>query len=269
MVEDPRKPIIKALRAMLKPVMRFCIRYSISIQDVIESVKLTLIEAAREDLEHKNQEVNVSRLSASTGMHRREVMRIYREEESIEEPQGLIPRIIGQWQQDRRFTTKAGRARVLTVDGPDSEFKRLVRTVSNDLNPGTVLFELERIGAVERTREGLKLTTRAYIPRGNLTEGMALLGQDVADLIEAASGNILSTDEAPNLHATTHYDNIGEHSVEEIREWLNREGSAFHQRARNFLSQFDLDITPSRHSGDGGVRVVIGTFGRIDEQQRK
>lgn len=256
-----QKIVIEALRTMLRPLMRFCVRYSVQIQDVIESVKVVLIEVAREDMEKRQEEPNVSRLAAMTGMHRREVTRIFREDVSEEEPQGLIIRVIGQWMQDKRFRGKSGRPRPLRFDGQDCDFRELVRSVSQDMNPGTILLELERLGAVKRRRGYVTLTTRAYVPRGDLKAGLKMLAGDVDDLVTTVEGNIFAPRDIPNLHAKTEYDNIAAAALPAIREWLYKEGSAFHQKARNYLARFDRDVSPEAPPGPAGSRVVLGSFG--------
>ncbi len=53
-------------------------------------------------------------------------------------------------------------------------------------------------------------------------------------------------------------------ALEEIRRWSAREGSAFHERARNFLSKYDRDLNP-KLGGTGTYRVAIGSFSVIEE----
>lgn len=270
MVPDTQENIlVYCLRRMLKPAIRFCLRRSLHVQDVIESVKVVFIEAACDELQANGQGVNVSRLAAMTGMHRRDVMRIHKESSISEQPQGLVNRVIGQWQQDPRFTTKYGRPKVLSFEGENSEFQELVKLVSNDLHPGTVLFELERIGAVQKSRSGVRLVVRAYVPKGNAKEGYDMLASDAADLMNAVEENLFEPVHVPNLHAKTEYDNVSVDAIPEIREWLLREGSALHQKARNYLAKYDLDINPAADAGSGGARVVLGTFSLAAELDDK
>lgn len=46
------------------------------------------------------------------------------------------------------------------------------RSVSKDLNPYTVLFELERIGAVERLSMQARLCAQVATPRGDALAGL-------------------------------------------------------------------------------------------------
>lgn len=129
--------------------------------------------------------ISVSRLSVMTGLHRPDVIRLYKTKNIYNSRADVITRIIGQWQSDKRFTTTRGKPRALLFEGKDSEFAKLVCAVSADLNPYTALFELERMGTVERTSKGLILQHRMYLPRGSAVEGFELLSRDAEDLISA------------------------------------------------------------------------------------
>ena len=259
---------VTCLRLLLKPVVRFCLRHSLHVQDILESAKVLFVEIAAEELENNKKKPNIARLSAMTGLQRREVMRIYRDADIKEEPRGLVRRIIGQWQQDRRFLTKSRKPKVLSFDGPDSEFRMLCEEVSNDITAGTVFNELERIGAVKKVRNGVKLLARAYVPTGDVKAGFGLLSDDIEDLSMAVEENILLQPDPPHMHVKTEYDNISPDSLEKIRDWIYREGSALHQKARNFISQFDQDINPSKDGTDESARVVLGSFSYITEPEQ-
>lgn len=255
----------ETLRAMLRPVVRLCLRSSWGIQALVETAKEVFVELASEEIERSGERVSVSRVNVMTGIHRRDVQRLLTGARPKEAQGALIARVIGQWEQDPRFRTRGGSPKVLSDSGAESDFHRLVRTVSKDVNPATVRRELERIGAVEMTERGVKLVSRAYTPGEKVAEGMAILTNDVDDLVVAVEENLLGEVSVPNLHGRTEYDNIAPESLPEIREWLFREGSTFHRKVRDYLSQFDRDINPSL-GGAGGGRVVFSTFSRMSDR---
>jgi hypothetical protein len=250
---------------MLTPVVRFCLRRSLRIQDLLEGAKYVFLAEAAAEIVRSGKKVNLSRLSATTGIHRRDVMRIYERAEVKEEPMGMISKVIGLWQQDPRFCSRPGKARVLTAHPADGEFKQLVTLVSNDLNHATVLFELERVGAVKRVRDGVKLVMRAYVPRGDVIASYRILARDSADLMVAVDQNATGELAVPNLQAKTEFDRIAADAVPKVRAWLMREGSALHQKARNFLSKLDLDVNRRLDSDQPVVRVALGTFSLVEE----
>lgn len=251
----------RCLRCLLRPIARFCLQKAISVQQLTDTAKDVFLEVAADELRRQGEKVNVSRLSVITGLQRRDVMKRYRQEPRTEVVSSLPARVLGQWEQDPRFTTKSGKPRSLTYEGEQSEFHSLIAAVSRDVHPGTVLFQLERSGSVERTKRGVRLIKPEVEVRGDPGEGFLLLSKDLDDLIGAVQENLFGSEAQRNLHARTEYTNVARSAVPEIKRWLLREGTTFHLKVRNFLARYDLDINP-RPNEEGNTRVVFGTFSR-------
>lgn len=254
----------QCLTLLLRPVVKFCLRRSIKIQDVIESTKIVFVDLAEQELRREKHDVSVSKISLMTGLHRRDVSRLYRSSFVKQQSTSLVARIIGQWQKDRRFSSKSGSPRVLSFDGLESDFADLIQSVSRELNPYTILFEMERIGAVTRTPRGLKLVARAFVPRGDLKQSIDLMAKDCEDLMSAVEENLEALDTERNLHLKTEYDNIPSSHLPKIRGWVMKEGSAFQERVRNFISRYDRDIHPELDGNGPRSRVAVGAFSRME-----
>jgi hypothetical protein len=258
------KPISQCLRYLLYPVVKFCLRHSLKLQDLLELAKLSFLEVAEEELYRQGREVSSSRLSIMTGVHRKDVVRLKHDQAPPKKGPDLITRLIGQWQSDRRFSSKRKGPKVLSYESMESDFAALVASVSREVNPYTVLFELERVGLVKRTRTGLKLKSPVYFPKGSVKEGFRLLGSDVDDLLSAVEENVLAKPKVPNLHIKTEYDNVPASIVPRIRQWFLDKGSVLQEEARKYLSQCDRDINPELPAKGGRVRVALGTFSRVE-----
>ncbi len=256
------------LLSLLRPLVRFCVRQALPIQSLMEVVKRLYVEAAAQELVNRGDQVTVSRISVMTGVHRKETNRLLGSQTEFKDTAGLKTKVIGQWVGDSRFHDESGKPRALSYRGTDSEFKKLVSLCSNDFNPATVLFELERVGAVERTSDGIVLKTEAYQTHSNIDEGFASLGRDIEALVSGVEHNLLERPPVPNLHAKTEFDNIYREDIPMITEWLLKEGSLFHKKVREFLSQFDKDINPNINKS-GGTKIVVGAFSAIEEPPTK
>ena len=258
---------LEGLRLLLGPLARFCLRHSLKLQDVLELLKVALIDAAEAEMKSSGHKINVSRLSVMTGIHRPDVVRLFREH-STKDDGNVLTRVLGLWQQDSRFQTTAGKPRTLSIEGKVNEFVELVSAVSSDLNPYAILFELERTKLVVRTRNGIKLAGEVYNPRGDVQAGFKLLAEDSEDLLCSVEANLLGSDlfgsEIPNHHIKTQYDRIAARFIPEIKVWLLEEGMAFHKRIRNYLSKFDLDLNPKLKVDELVTRVALGSFSRIE-----
>ena len=262
MAKRSQKKRLECLRMLLKPAARYCISNSMTLQDIFLIAKEVLVEVAEDEMRQQSKKINISRLSVMTGVHRRDVMRIYNDGERLDESISLVSRVVSQWENDRRFKGKNGRPKVLSLKGDRSQFRKLVNSVSQDLNPGTVLFELERSGMVEKTDKGLKLKSVTHVQRGG-EEGFKLLARDNEDLVLSVSENVEEQPSPLNLHARTEFTNLYVDDVPKVRKWLLKEGTAFHKKVRNYLAKYDKDMNP-RANKSGGARAVLCAYSRVD-----
>jgi len=251
----------RCFRLLLRPLVRFAIRHSFTIKELFEEAKRVFIDEAKEEILKKSKKVNVSRISLITGLYRREVKALLEApEETEDDAANIVARVLGQWEQDSRYQTKSGSPRVLSYDGDGSEFWSLVHSVSKHMNPGTVLFELERSGSVEKTSRGLKVITRTLHLEEDPEKGFKLLSKDLDDFIHAVEENLYQQISPSHSHVRTEYDNIDPQDVEQIRLWLVREGKLYHRKLRDFLAKFDRDINPDAEKSSGRARVSVGVY---------
>lgn len=254
------------LKAILRPVVRFCLRQAYPIQTLYQIAKIVFLEEAERELRKSTEKINLSRLSVLSGLQRKELRTLAREKTTTPpEPLGLLARVIGQWQQDLRFKTKSGEARVLTYRGEQSDFVQLVRSVTTSEHPSTVLFELERVRAIEKTSKGVRLLRRGKGFKQDPEKGFYLLSEDLDTLIKSVEENLTTDKVVPNLHLHTEYDNIFETDLPAVREWLLEQGKTFHKQAREFVAKFDKDINPGRKEEKAGARVVLTAFSHTNQ----
>lgn len=261
--EQNRPVLLKALRLLLRPIAKFCLRSSLSFQDLTDSAKGAFLEAAEDELRKSSGKVNVSRLSVITGLHRKDIVQLLEmPKDNVAEPVSVLGRVIGQWEQDKGYLTQAGAPKVLTFEGKESEFHNLVATVSKAINPSTVLFELVRAGAAIKTPKGLKLLKHSYRVVGvDDLQAYELVAQDINTLVVAVEENLTNKDMISNLHIRTNYDNIYVRDLYKVRRWLIDQGKLFHKKARTFLARCDKDVNPSSDPNEpAGQKVSFTTF---------
>lgn len=257
------------LMHVLRGAVKFAMRHGVRLPDFIESAKALFVEVARKDLEQQNAKPNVSKISVMSGVHRKDVQRLMESRAPAQGQGDLITKIIGMWRTDKRFTTKNGTPRVLTYKSADSEFSKLVSSVSQDVNPGTVFFELSRTEAVTVTRDGLKLLVQSFVPKGDTEAGFKILSADYEDLARCVSENMLEDPSIPQLHARTEYDNVRPDSIQEIKQMLLKDGHESHARIRSYLSALDQDINPDPRFKGKGIRVVFSSFSFVEDKKGK
>ena len=251
---------------LLTPIVRWGFRRTISVATVIECLKEAAVSVIAKELEISGVTPTISKISVATGLTRREVTRLYHETRSDEDVLGVVGRVLVQWEQDSRYRSSDGRARELSCKGRNSEFHQLVAKVSKDINPATVLFELIRIGSCERNADRVKLLRSIQFHTDIVERGYELLMRDINTEILAVEQNLKGDAGNRNLHLRTEFDNIFKDDLPQIRAWLLERGAAFHKETREFLSNYDQDLNPTRN-GQAGAKVVLGAFSWTSEDQ--
>jgi hypothetical protein len=257
--------VLKSLTILIAPIVRLCLKHGIKLGELNDALKRVFIDQACKQLEQGGDSISNSRITLMTGVHRTDVATIRFEPAFEPKEKHTASDVINQWRYDKRFRASHGKPRPLYFDGKTSEFAELVKSVSNSVSPYTVAFELERLGMIKRSKDGrLNLITRVYVPKGDPEAILDMLGEDANDLYQAVEQNAFrADDQQPNHHLKTEYRNVPLEALPDIHAWLNREGSALHERARNFLSRFDRDLNPET-TGTGTYRVAIGSFSLVE-----
>jgi hypothetical protein len=255
---------------LLKPVIRVLLRCSIQFRDLIEVLKSVVIEITREELLLRSERATSGRISALSGLHRKDVARLLDTPapQFLEKP-GVFSRIINRWSHGKRWCNESGNPRALTCKGPRSEFSRLVRQETVDLYPTAVLAGLERMGAVRRVKDSLELLTLEVSSSEDMEAGWVMLAADLESLTASVAENLSAPAQSRNVHFRTEFDNLYLDAVPELRDWIIAEAQAFHRRVRERLSVDDKDLSPRGTAVPAGGSITLGTFGLIAERPNR
>lgn len=242
------------LRMLLRPIARLALQKGITFKDCSHYLKQAFILEAAEQLKAEGRKINVSRIAVMSGIMRNEVKRIYALGDTNRGIEVSMPsRVVDLWENDKRYRVE-GRLRSLNL----AEFQALVARVSKHINPGTVLFELMRVGTVLKIGDQFKLKRRVHKLAAEPREAFDIAAKDIGTLLDCVEENLDPAISLDNLHIRTEYDNVSEKSLRAIRRWFIAQGKLLHKRARKFLSSHDLDLSPQLQDGNkGGKRAVI------------
>jgi hypothetical protein len=255
-----------AVARLLRPLFRVLLRHGRSYSAFEEVAKRTYVEVAMEDFGIPGKKPSVARASILSGLTRKEVQRLLQTAPSDDAASGehhnRAARVLTAWVRDADFHDPQGLPRPLDVDG-DFGFAALVKRHSGDMPVRAVLDELLRVGAVEQQADGrIALLARGYVPRRSAPEMVAMLGTDVADLIETIDHNLHQAAEpgqAPRFQRKVMYLDVPAHAVPAFR-LLSAE------RAQTLLEQLDrwLHSACSREAPAGdpqsGARLGLGIY---------
>lgn len=250
---------IRLLVKLMLPIARICIRFGLPIQSAYEALKIAFTEHAAQSLGKMDSKTTLSRISIMTGLNRPTVKRIFRENLFSAPEMPIAAKIVGQWLHDPSFKNSRGEARALSIGTDDSDFAKLVRKVTKNYSPGTILQELLLQKIVEKKGEKIFLISENSVYRFSQDRMLNLYARNVETLSQTFEENVNCSTDDRNVHLRTEYDNVYLSKLPQIRAWLLQAASEFHKKARDYITQFDADISPKKGEEAGG-RVVLGSF---------
>ena len=199
----PSKALIRALSALLRPLIRMLIAKGVTLPYFTEVAKAVYVDAAQDFADDPGKPLNQSRVSLITGVHRKDIRRL-QDAHDVPSARGraesMGSRLIGIWVGSAAFIDAAGNPLALprTASADLPSFETLVRTVSTDVRPRSILDEWLRLGLVEIDQDDLiHLNISAFVPRDDFNETAYFYGRNLRDHIAAASHNLMGCDPPP------------------------------------------------------------------------
>lgn len=162
-------PFRRALRRILRPIARAMIDRGIPLSAGLDMLKEALVEAAVRDVRHDGDPSD-SRISLLTGVHRKDVRRLRRDEAPPVQRPGLnaCALAVARWTTDPRFLDETGDTLPLALGRGEGtpRFDDLIRAARLDLPAATVAEELVRTGMVAEEDGSLRLLRAVFVPDG-------------------------------------------------------------------------------------------------------
>jgi Family of unknown function (DUF6502) len=188
-----------ALAQLLGPLAHLAVARGVPfalVDEMLRAAFVTTAHAAHPDLpEHRR----ASRVSAATGLNRREVNRLLARQSAAPRAaeagaaRSPAAMVFAHWRSSAAYRTRAGAPRVLPRTGSAPSFESLAHEVTRDVHPRALLEELLRLNlAVHDTaRDTVALSKQAFVPRGDAERMAQWLGANVGDHLQAAVANTL------------------------------------------------------------------------------
>lgn len=186
--------LLEALEGVLLPLARLAVGRGLHFAAVEERLKTAFVQAAREanpgGLPHRQ----VSRISTTTGINRREVTRLVNSQLTPSRtPRSHAGALYAHWLTDPIYRDVHGQPLELPRQGAEPSFETLARSVTSDVHPRSLLAEMERLGLARVVDDGaqVQLVRDALVPRGDLPRSLRILGDNVGSHLSGAVANVL------------------------------------------------------------------------------
>lgn len=229
-VTAPLETLVRALRQLLRPLVRLLLSHGITYGFVANLLKSVFVEVAASEFRIHGKAQTDSRISMLTGIHRKEVKRLRQTVAESETPPANVSlgaELVGRWIGMSEYLDSRGRPRPLprlARDNIDLSFDELVQSVSKDIRSRVVLDEWLRLGVAHIDDEDrVCLNVESFIPKHGLDEKAYFFGQNLHDHLAASAHNLLGGN-PPFLDRSVYYDCLTPTSVAALSQLAERLG---------------------------------------------
>lgn len=251
--------LLQSIRALLRPLARFCIRHGLTYPMLLEEIKTAFVEVADQEFQLDGKPQTDSRITVLTGVHRKDVHRIRTQvsADRLVKPT-LASLVASRWLGQAQYLDPMGNPLPLSktlADGGALSFEALVAGISKDVRSKPLLDEWLNQGIVEVQEDGkVALSEKAFVPQDNFEQRLQFMTMNVHDHLSTAVHN-LNTPQAPWFERCAFTDDLTAEQVHTIHNLVRTEGMQFLKR----INAEHVRMAESPAAGQG-QRVNVGVY---------
>ncbi|MCU4580550.1 hypothetical protein KTJ32_06025 [Acinetobacter gyllenbergii] len=207
---------LDSIYPMMQHIARWLIHSGVGYTDFVAALKPIFYEQALLELDRIKQNKTDSAVSLLSGLHRKDVssFRQQAKQTATETPNFAISvpaRVIARWIALDLPTQ-------IPVSGEENSFEALVKHISTEKHPRSILFELQRLGVVVQIDQDVMLQQHSFTPDNQMQESKALFSANLSDHLAAGIDNFISEKPFTHLEQAVHAEKLTAQSVEALRE---------------------------------------------------
>lgn len=256
--------LAQAIKRVLRPFVRLMLAHNLTYTFLIDILKTLFVEVADAEFLIDGKRQTDSRISLISGVHRKDVKRLREEAPQVEdvmpENVSLGSQIIAIWSANPRYLDEDGMPKPLmrfSQAEDDVSFESLVKSVSKDIHPRSVLDEWLRLGVASLDTENVvHLTTDAFVPQEGFAEKVYYFANNMHDHAQATVSNVIGGRES-FLERCVHYDGLTQESVKQLHELTKKQGM---KSLREVNKLADALATKDQSSVDANMRMTYGVY---------
>lgn len=254
----------QALERLLLPLAQLAVARGVPYAVIDETLRRAFVAVAHAAHTGLPEHRRASRISAATGLHRREVSRLL---EVAAQPKGNAPprspaaMVFAHWRADKRYRTRGGAPRALPRVGAAPSFESLAQEVTRDVHPRALLEELLRLKlvALDAASDRVTLTEESFVPRGDAPRMVGYLGANVGDHLQAAVANVLGQEPA-HFEQAIAADGLSAASLAQVRPLLREHWRRLTEDLVPLLERL-IEADAARPDQQATHRVRLGLYG--------
>ena len=252
--------LLDACLRVLLPLATLAVERGVPYAKLDELLRGAFVEAARTAHPNVSAQRGASRISAATGLTRREVARLMQPPVSAETSRSSpATQVFSRWLTDPALRSADGTARALPRQGPPVSFESLAQSVTKDVHPRTLLEELLRLrlARVDEAADTVQLLRETFVPSDDEARMFGFLGDNVGDHLRGAVANVLA--QGPrNIEQAVFAHGLSSESIASLRPLVAQQWQAVARSLVPAVQQLiDDDISTGRQANQ---RVRVGLY---------
>jgi Family of unknown function (DUF6502) len=254
------KAVLAALRAVLYPLVKLAMAKGVRYAEVDELVRDVFVKVAREAHAGVPVQRSVSRISASTGLNRREVTRLLQDGPTPESrTRSPANEVFARWISDPVWQVDGQPMRLPRL-GAAPSFEALAVSVNRDVRPRALLEELVRLGLAQvHDDDQVSLMEDHFVPSHDEGHMLDFLSANVGDHLHAAVDNVVQKGKVHHLEQALFADELSAESIAALRPQANSQWKAL-VKAMIPKVQQRLDLDKASPSATCNQRLRIGMY---------
>lgn len=253
--------VLEAVDVVMQPLIQLLLHSGVDYTRFAAALKPWFIEQARAELTRSGRGLTDSSVSLLSGIHRKDV-RAWRENGLADKSRrdvAISAQVFARWTADVAYRDRRRQPRALNRTGPSPSFESLVKSVTQDVHPFTVLQELIRLGLVSvEIRKGQEMVeplAAGFVPKPGSKEALELLGANLADHALAAVSNVMGA--PPQLEQSVFATGITPASAQA----LGTLARTLWSRARaELIEQASALYAQDQNQADATTRMRFGSY---------
>jgi hypothetical protein len=267
MKETIQTRLMQCIFHSMRPIARMMLRSGIGYPQFAELAKLAFLTEAQAEKDSRGRATNLSRVAIKTGLSRKEVARLSKQQSTTDESassnrmvdsQSLhAERVLQLWHSDSRFVDRRGAPVELPFADGDVTFGALVKSAGGDLPVGAVRAELLAAGAIIESEEGtLRPLKRHFVPADVGEELLVGFTHMIIPVLEGVARNTAERCSTPFIQRMVYSDRLSPDAAPLFRRVAREQVTGFVQSVDDWLSANEISDSDGRQS----CRYGIGVF---------
>lgn len=252
--------LFKALKSILKPLVAMLLRQGVTFTALADLLKITYVEVADSQFKLAGKAQTDSRISVLTGVHRKEVKRIRELEAETLQPKekkaSLSAQLMATWLGHQAYLLADGQPKPLVrlQSSEEASFENLVRSVTRDVHPRSILDEWLHQGVVTLdAQDRVVLRQAGYVPDSDFEEKLFFAGKNIGDHVSAVAHNLAPATLLGHTPAmfdrAVYYNDLSAESVQALEVFAKQESTKLLTQVNKMASQLQSQGQAPSQSG--------------------